>query len=70
MHGIIYIDALSGLDLDGSTDKNLPYFVVENLATLCTPAVYNFPTENERIAYTRTTIITVVMFSKRKASDL
>jgi len=29
-----YIDTLGGLDLDGSTDKNLPYFVVENLATL------------------------------------
>jgi len=24
---------LDGLDLDGSMDKNLPYFVVENLAT-------------------------------------
>jgi len=34
MHGIRYIDTLGGLDLDGSTDKNLPYFVVENLATL------------------------------------
>ena len=34
MHGIIYIDTLGGLDLDGSTDKNLPYFVMENLATL------------------------------------
>jgi len=32
MHGII----LGGQDLDGSTDKNLPYFVVENLATLHT----------------------------------
>ena len=32
MHGII----LGGQDLDGSTDKNLPYFVVENLATLPT----------------------------------
>ena len=32
MHGIIiYIDTMGGLDLDGSTDKNLPYFVVENL---------------------------------------
>ena len=30
----LYIDTLDGLDLDGSTDKNLPYFVVENLATL------------------------------------
>jgi len=30
----LYIDTLGGLDLDGSTDKNLPYFVVENLATL------------------------------------
>jgi len=28
------IDTLGGLDLDGSTDKNLPYFVVENLASL------------------------------------
>ena len=32
MHGMF--DTLGGLDLDGSTDKNLPYFVVENLATL------------------------------------
>jgi len=32
----LYIDTLGGLDLDGSTDKNLPYFVVENLATLGT----------------------------------
>ena len=30
----LYIDTLGGLDLDGSTDKNLQYFVVENLATL------------------------------------
>ena len=30
----LYIDTLGGLDLDGSTDKNLPYFVVENLVTL------------------------------------
>ena len=30
----LYIDTLVGLDLGGSTDKNLPYFVVENLATL------------------------------------
>ena len=30
----LYIDTLGGLDLDGSTDKNLPYFVVENLPTL------------------------------------
>jgi len=30
----LYIDTLGGLDLDGSTYKNLPYFVVENLATL------------------------------------
>ena len=30
----LYIDTLGGLDLDGSTDKNLPYFVVDNLATL------------------------------------
>jgi len=30
------IDTLGGLDLDGSTDKNLQYFVVKNLATLCT----------------------------------
>ena len=30
----LYIDILGGLDLDGSTDKNLPYFLVENLATL------------------------------------
>jgi len=28
------MDTLGGLDLDGSTDKNLPYFVVENLAAL------------------------------------
>jgi len=34
MHGIIYINTLGGLDLDGSMNKNLPYFVVENLATL------------------------------------
>ena len=31
---ILYVDTLGGLDLGGSTDKNLPYFVVENLATL------------------------------------
>jgi len=30
----LYNDTLGGLDLDGSTDKNLPYFVVENLANL------------------------------------
>jgi len=30
----LYIDMLGGLDLDGSTDKNLPYFVVDNLAAL------------------------------------
>jgi len=30
----LYIDTLDGLDLDGSTDKNLPYFVVENLTAL------------------------------------
>ena len=30
----LYIDTLGGLDLDGSTEKNLPYFVVENLAAL------------------------------------
>ena len=30
----LYIDTSGGLDLDGSTDKNLPYFVVEKLATL------------------------------------
>jgi len=30
----LYIDTLGGLDLDGSSDKNFPYFVVENLATL------------------------------------
>jgi len=35
----LYIDTLGGLDLDGSTDKNLPYFVVENLATLCPMAL-------------------------------
>jgi len=37
----LYIDTLGGLDLDGSTDKNdknLPYFVVENLANLPTSA--------------------------------
>ena len=32
----LYIDTLGGLDLDGSTNKNLAYFVVENLATLPT----------------------------------
>jgi len=32
----LYIDTLGGLNLDRSTDKNLPYFVVENLATLAT----------------------------------
>ena len=30
----LYLDTLGGLDLDGSTDKNLLYFIVENLATL------------------------------------
>jgi len=30
----LYIDTLGGLDLDGSTDTNIPYFVVENLATV------------------------------------
>ena len=30
----LYIDTLGGLDLDGSTDKNIPYFVVENRAAL------------------------------------
>jgi len=30
----LYIDTLGGLDLGGSTCKNLAYFVVENLATL------------------------------------
>ena len=33
----LYIDTLGGLDLDGSTDKNLPYFVMENLASLIRP---------------------------------
>jgi len=44
MHGIIIpcilppgLD-LDGLDLDGSMDKNIPYFVVENLATLAADA--------------------------------
>jgi len=36
----LYIDTLGGLDLDGSTDKNLPQFVVENLATLVLAFVY------------------------------
>ena len=36
----LYIDTLGGLDLDGSTDKNLPYFVVENLATLARTILY------------------------------
>jgi len=31
---LYYIDTLGGKDLDGLTDKNLPYFVMENLATL------------------------------------
>ena len=35
----LYIDTLGGLDLDGSTDKNLLYFVVENLATLAVHAM-------------------------------
>jgi len=35
----LYIDTLGGLDLDGSTDKNLPYFVVENLATIAVLAM-------------------------------
>jgi len=30
----LYIDTLGGLYLDGSMDKDLPYLVVENLATL------------------------------------
>jgi len=30
----LYIDILGRLDLDGSMDENLPYFVVENTATL------------------------------------
>jgi len=30
----LYIDTLGGLDLDVSMDKNLPCFVVENVATL------------------------------------
>jgi len=30
-----------GLDLDGSTDKNLPYFIVENLATLPTSSLHD-----------------------------
>ena len=37
MHGI---DTLGGLDSGGSTDNNLPYFVVENLATLIEPLLY------------------------------
>jgi len=36
----LYIDTLGGLDLGGSTDKNLPYFVVENLATLTVTRVF------------------------------
>jgi len=31
---IYTVGGLESLNLDGSTDKNLPYFVVENLATL------------------------------------
>jgi len=37
----LYIDTLSGLDLDGSMDKNLPYFDVENLATLASAQANN-----------------------------
>ena len=37
MHGI---DTLGGLDSGPSTDNNLPYFVVENLATLIEPLLY------------------------------
>jgi len=51
----LYIDTLGGLDLDGSTDKNLPYFVVENLATLV-------PTANYRIIK-RTVICLFLPFS-------
>ena len=29
----LYVDTLGGLGLDGSTDKNLQYFVMENLVT-------------------------------------
>jgi len=36
----LYLDTLGGLDLDGSTDKNLLYFIVENLATLY-PRLYS-----------------------------
>jgi len=44
----LYIDTLGGLDLDGSTDKNLPYFVVENLAALAysaanVPMLFSWP---------------------------
>jgi len=42
MHGITYIDTLGGLNMDGSTDKNLPYFVVENLATLVAYELFNW----------------------------
>ena len=36
----LYIDTLGGPDLDGLTDKNLLYFVVENLTAL---AIIPFP---------------------------
>ena len=45
----LYIDTLGGLDLDGSTDKNLPYFVVENLATLRTKPMYTLVSYNSAI---------------------
>ena len=36
----LYIDTLGGVDLYVSTEKNLPFFVVENLATLTVTRVF------------------------------
>jgi len=45
----LYIDTLGGLDLNGSTDKNLRYFVVENLATLVRERCRISPPDSGRV---------------------
>jgi len=39
MHGIIYIDTLSGLDLDGLTDKKSPVFRREKSGNPSNPSL-------------------------------
>jgi len=64
----LYIDTLGGLDLDGSTDKNLPYFVVENLATLpifaATPHVQFYTVSQKKQDTILMSVTNVKLFKK------